>query len=325
LALSADKISTIDNPIKYFEFFFSTDYIEEIRQNFFPNPQDPHDFWSDKPISHIDRVEESFEFDYEIVVEWKEDNSIPGYPSLNPVKKEWRTVKKIFKNELDKLFYQEVANSKGLIEKKISLSPTVDAGKVNVAIWVGKLQHLLVVSESDTKYNAYQECSQSIKALIRFLYKSYSQFCPQPVAAIKKIISEKKKQQIIFEKEKLLSPKFYTELIEEFDDDDEYLFEDMTNAKTSILLLAGGSFTKLPEIDFKWKQDAVFYLIGQIRTYNKPKFAFKELLACPNISFRSKRVTENRFSTGKKRFSEKPSRLKQKIDSLVDRHLTIAD
>ena len=306
------------NPISALQTFFgSAKYLKEEKEFFYPDPNDPDDSrisWTNNKITSVDRKTESYEIEYEEDIDWEIDESVPGRPTLIPVKSEWRKKTIYFKDRLGEFLSEIVEDSKELIETHISLSANKTANKSNISFWLDNLKKILSVTNSKPQFSKYPVCSVYVLSLIKFITKKFYTILSQRHKNISNIPSTP------VHGNRSLAVKFYSEILRVEDEDANLLFDDMSTASANIRFIAGGNIDSLTEINFLWPKEAVYYLLNRIRFFNRPTFAIGKLVSSPKVKFKGDSITASTFSKGHKVFITKTTPLKITIDNLFDRY-----
>lgn len=321
--------STNTHPIRFFERFFeSSKFMDQLRVKFFPDPNDPDNYWSDKIVLDINREEESFTYQYEKVIAYDVIEDYPGYATTFPSDTKWMEAKKIFSNEVEKVLYREICFSKQLINDSINELESEKYIKKKIKIWIGELLQFNTVATQDFAFLRYPSCSLAIKTLIRYLYKSFSVFCPKVTEEIISLNSDSSEPLRHFEKKKVLKQSFFKALGElKYETNtgkkEEFILEDMTGFSTKIWSMFNEKLV-LPKMNFLWPTNAVAYLLHNIGPYCTDDYRIDRVLGSDNITFKGKRITRNRFDTAKNRFGKQRRQtiLKTEIDNLLSTHIT---
>ena len=291
------------NPISALQTFFGSA----------PDPNDPDEpriKWTNNKIISVNRNGESYEIEYEEDIDWVIDESVPGRPTLIPVKSEWRKKTIYFKDRLGEFLSEIVEDSKELIETHISLSANKTANKSNISFWLDNLKKILSVTNSKPQFSKYPVCSVYVLSLIKFITKKFYTILSQRHKNISNIPSTP------VHGNRSLAVKFYSEILRVEDEDANLLFDDMSTASANIRFIAGGNIDSLTEINFLWPKEAVYYLLNRIRFFNRPTFAIGKLVSSP----KGDSITASTFSKGHKVFITKTTPLKITIDNLFDRY-----
>jgi hypothetical protein len=304
--------STVINPIRFFQYFFSSDkFINEEREYFFPNPddlEDPAIIFTNNKVSNIDLVAESYDLEYETDFEWHLDTTKESYPILVIERNVWHKKKIFFGDKLGITLFEQVETSIELIKENISQSINEEANKSNVANWLTQMQQFLTKVKSQLNYSKYPACSDSVNKLIDFISDKYSFLLSTKISSVRKSLPPSKKS---------LNIAFYSSLIELRDKEGNLLLENMKKARGCLLNLVEGNFENIQQMNFLWGNETVYYLLGRIRFYTQPRFIIKDLAKCSQITIKGKSFKASSFYKGNIEFKKNNSKLRNQIDYLI--------
>ena len=163
--ISDRNTSTIEKPIANFEHLFQGNGFYILRKNFMPTDEDY----------------ENGEMEYDPITETR------TYSYQDNETGEWEESKWVFKEYYNKSLNTEFRISCKNIDEHLCELKNGSEVKHFIKLTLSKLNYLLTAIKRNEDIKKYDDSNNSINAIIRFIYKKYSDFIP------KKMIEEKAK------------------------------------------------------------------------------------------------------------------------------------
>lgn len=149
--------STIEKPIANFEYLFQRNGFSILRKKFMPTDADY----------------ENGEMEYDPVTETR------TYSYQDNETGEWGESKWVFKDFYNKSLTTEFQISCKNIDEHLCELKKGSEIKLFIKLTLSKLNYLLSVIKRNEDINKYDDSNNSINAVIRFIYKKYSDFIPK--------------------------------------------------------------------------------------------------------------------------------------------------
>jgi hypothetical protein len=265
---------TNESPLKFFIEFFEKGYLDDLRKSFFPDGNE-EDSVNRFPTS-IDKVNESYTYDYEVEESGYEEN---GEWVVDTYK--WKTSKVFrFVDSLNVLMDHEASKAEANFESLILKATTQGNATVLCIAWTDRIR--LLLEESKGLFKRYPICESCLIRLHGFLLRCFPTFCRDivPLQPGKKIVREAPElDNKIFDALAHLNLKGNYFLIFNTDDDKQVV--------NTIRSIATGLIS--PEnkpIVSSWQKQRIAYIIYKIRdhyeSFDFRKFVDSKLLLWVN-------------------------------------------